>query len=70
MSEFVFLGLRMAKGISEEKFKELFSKDIFDVYKIPLEKYLKMGVLKKEGGRIFIKPEFLYVSNNILSDFI
>lgn len=70
MSEFVFLGLRMEKGISEEKFKELFSKDIFDVYKIPLEKYLKMGVLKKEKGRIFIKPQFLYVSNNILSDFI
>ncbi len=70
MSEFVFLGLRMSKGISEGKFKELFSKDIFDVYKTPLEKYLKMGVIKKEKGRIFIEPRFLYVCNNILSDFI
>ena len=70
MSEFMFLGLRMADGVSEEKFKEMFLKDIFDVYRAPLEKYLKMGVLKREKGRIFIKPQFLYVSNNILSDFI
>ncbi len=70
MSEFVFLGLRMADGIEEDKFSKRFGVSLFDVYGKSLEKYLKMGVMEAKNGRIFIKPEFLYVSNNILSDFV
>ncbi len=70
MSEFVFLGFRMFKGISEKEFRERFGKDIFDVFGRELEKYITLEVMEKKSGRIFIKPEFLYVSNNILSDFV
>lgn len=70
MSEFVFLGLRMAEGISEAEFLKNFGKDIFSVYGKSLEKYLNMKVMERKNGRIFIKSGFLYVSNNILSDFV
>lgn len=70
MSEFVFLGLRLARGIEENRFFDMFGKNIFDVFEKPLKKYINQGIIKKENGRIFIKPEFLYVSNTILSDFV
>ena len=70
MSEFVFLGLRMTDGISETDFFKTFNRDINEVYGNQIEKYLKMGVMERKSGRIYIKPEFLYVSNNILSDFV
>ena len=70
LSEFVFLGLRMTDGISETDFFKTFNRDINEVYGNQIEKYLKMGVMERKSGRIYIKPEFLYVSNNILSDFV
>lgn len=70
MSEFVFLGLRMADGINEEHFKKVFGNDLFDIYGEQIGKYIKMGVMERKNGNIFIKPQFLYVSNNILSDFV
>lgn len=70
MSEFVFLGLRMVKGISEKEFEKRFGKDIFDVFGKELEKYINLEVMERQNGRIYIKSEFLYVSNSILSDFV
>ncbi|MBE7011668.1 MAG: oxygen-independent coproporphyrinogen III oxidase [Ruminococcaceae bacterium] len=70
MSEFVFLGFRMTNGINEANFEKMFNRNIFDVYGDELKKYLDMGVMERKCGRIYIKPQFLYVSNNILSDFV
>ena len=70
MSEFVFLGLRMVGGISEKEFEERFGKNIFDVFGKEIYKYINLEVMEHKNGRICIKPEFLYVSNNILSDFV
>lgn len=70
MSEFVFLGLRMSEGIRKDRFHELFGKDITEVFGAQIKKYTGMGVMAESYDRIFIKPEFLYVSNNILSDFV
>ncbi len=70
MSEFVFLGLRMTDGIDTEKFYKKFGTSIYDIFGSQVEKYLKMGVMEEKDNRIFIKSDFLYVSNNILADFI
>ncbi len=70
MSEFVFLGLRMAEGIDEKRFENLFQIPIDKVYGEQIEKYIKMGVMGRKCGKTYINPEFLYVSNNILSDFV
>ncbi len=70
MSEFMFLGLRMTGGVCDEEFYKRFGRKITDVYGEIIGKYTDMGVMVVSNGRISLKPEFLYVSNNILSDFV
>ena len=70
ISEFVFLGLRMTSGISENEFTARFNTDIDSVFGKQLKKYENLGVIIRRSGKIFINPKFLYVSNSILSDFV
>ncbi len=70
MSEFVFLGLRMDKGIDTDEFEKRFSVSIYDVFADEIEKNLKRGTMIKEGNRLKLAPEFVYVSNAILADFV
>ncbi len=71
MCEFMFLGLRLDRGVSESEFKNRFGKDMRDVFKMPLEKHLNVTrALEKDGDNIKIRPEYTYVSNLIMSDFI
>ena len=43
MEEFMFLGLRMIKGISKDEFKKRFKKDIYDVYGKVIQDNIKKG---------------------------
>ncbi|MBR4721330.1 MAG: oxygen-independent coproporphyrinogen III oxidase [Clostridia bacterium] len=70
MSEFAFLGLRMTEGISETVFSEKFREDIFEVFKKPLEKFIKTGFLVHKNGRIFLSKEGISVSNQIMCEFL
>ena len=70
MSQFVFLGLRLEEGISLDRFNKIFGRSINSVFGEQINKYTKMNVMEIKDRRLFIKPEFLYVSNNILSDFV
>ena len=70
ISEFIFLGLRMTKGISEDEFKRRFDISIDEKFGYQLDKFEKMGCIIRDKGRIKIAPDFLYVSNAILSEFV
>ena len=70
MSEFMFLGLRMIKGVSKTDFQDKFGCDIFDVFGAQLDKNIKIGALECAGDKIFIPEKYLFVSNSILSDFV
>ena len=70
MSEFVFLGLRMTDGILEKAFSEKFGKDIFEVFKKPLEKFVENGLLLRENGRICLSDKAVSVSNQIMCEFL
>lgn len=70
MSEFVFLGLRMENGISEEEFATRFSTDIYDVFREQIDNNIKRGTIIQDGDRLKIHPDFIYVSNTILADFV
>ena len=70
MSEFMYLGLRIRDGISENEFLRRFSKPIDDVFGDEIEKNVKRGTLIRRDGRIFIPSEYVYVSNAIMSDFV
>ena len=71
MSEFMFLGLRLDAGVSEAEFEQRFGAKMTDVFARPLNKHLNLTkALIKENGRIKLRPEYAYVSNIIMSDFI
>ena len=70
MSEFCFLGLRMANGISINEFKLRFNCEITDIFGDELTKNIKRKTIVQKNGRYIIPPEWLFVSNEILSDFV
>ena len=70
MAEFMFLGLRMTKGILKADFQRCFGCTIESVYGEVLEKYESMELLLEKDGRIFLSREGIYVSNSIMAEFL
>lgn len=68
MTYFMILGLRKIEGISIKKFKELFNKDIYEVYNI--KDLLNKNYLILKDDNLSINPKYLYVSNSILENFV
>lgn len=68
--EYIMLALRLGEGLDEKKFTEKYGKaldkSIFD----KAEKYIKAGLVKTEGERIFLTSEGFLVSNSIISDLL
>ena len=70
MAEFMFLGLRMTRGISKAEFERQFGSEIDAIYGDVLRKYKTMGLLLEENGRIFLSREGIHVSNSVMADFL
>ena len=70
MTEFMFLGLRMTKGISREEFREAFGCTVESIYGSVLNKYKDMSFLEEKDGRIFLSRKGIHVSNAIMSEFL
>ncbi len=70
MEEFMFLGLRKIEGISLEKFKSIFKKDIYSVYGDVINKYKKENLIMEKAGRMHLSSRGIEISNYILCDFI
>ena len=70
MSEFAFLGLRKTEGFSKKDFYSRFGAEVYDVFKAPLEKFVKTGFLIDENGKIRLSHEAVSVSNQIMCEFL
>lgn len=70
MAEFMFLGLRMTRGISKAEFERQFGSEIDAIYGDVLRKYKSMRLLLEENGRIFLSREGIHVSNSVMADFL
>ncbi|MGN1319214.1 MAG: radical SAM family heme chaperone HemW [Lachnospirales bacterium] len=68
IEEFMFLGLRMTKGISINEFKNNFNKDIFSLYGNVFKKYKDFFVVNNE--RIALNTKGFDISNVIMSEFL
>lgn len=66
--EFIMLGLRTADGISVKEFNSLFGADFEKKYGDALLK--KQRFLSRDGDRLKIKEEYLYVQNDIILEFM
>lgn len=86
MEEFMFLGLRLTKGVDTGQFQKLFGKKINEVYGSVIEKYVGLGLLEKVhfhesgypgNGKEANEAEFLRltekgldVSNTVMAEFL
>lgn len=70
MEEFMFLGLRMIKGVSKEEFKHRFNQPINEVYGDVITRMKEEGLLAEEGGQVLLTEEGLDVSNYVMSEFL
>ena len=68
--EYMFLGLRTARGISREEFKQRFGESFSGTYEKKLLDYYQGGFMEKEGERIFLTDKGIDVSNIIMADFL
>lgn len=70
MEEFMFLGLRMIRGVSEIDFVALFGVRLESVYGPVIERLKKNGLLKQEGVWYALTEWGMDVSNFVLSEFL
>ncbi len=68
MAEFMFLGLRMTKGISISEFKKEFNEDILIKYKSVIDKYSNYIII--EGDKLRLTTDGTDISNMIFSEII
>ena len=70
MEEYMFLGLRMIRGVSRRDFKERFNKDMFSVYGQVINHYTDDGFMEVDDEYVRLTDAGIDVSNIILADFL
>lgn len=68
MEEEMILGLRKIAGVNKNTFYQKYSVSIEDVFDI--DNLIKEGKLKQDKDNIYIPSEYIYLSNEILINFI
>jgi oxygen-independent coproporphyrinogen-3 oxidase len=69
MSEEMILGLRKIEGVNLKTFKTKFGHDAFEVFPI-IKNLINLKLLKAEKDYLFIPEKSLYLSNEVLINFI
>jgi len=73
ISEYMFTGLRMMRGINLSDFERRFKKPVREIYHKEwpaVERYIKDGFLIMESGNIRLSEKGIDISNRIMSEFI
>lgn len=70
MEEFMFLGLRMIKGVSEIEFVSMFGIKMEHIYGPVIDRLITNGLLQKKGVWISLTEWGMDVSNFVLSEFL
>ena len=69
MAEFMFLGLRLVRGISKADFKKAFGRDMDEVYGEQLNKLAEEGLLVN-GDQVMLTDKGMDVANYCMSEFV
>ncbi len=70
MAEFMYLGMRLLKGVSRSDFRHQFGRQLDNVYGEVINKYTASGHIIDDGENIRLSPVGIDVSNYIFADFI
>ncbi|HHY68520.1 MAG TPA: radical SAM family heme chaperone HemW [Alicyclobacillus sp.] len=70
MEDTMILGLRLLEGVGDDRFTQRHGRSLFDVFAEPVERYLRSGLLLKEGSRVRLAREALWISNEVFQSFL
>ena len=70
MEEFMFLGLRMMRGVSGERFQDAFGVSLESVYRNPLKRLERDGLISRGAGNVRLTARGIDVSNRVLAEFL
>lgn len=70
IEEFMFLGLRKMKGVSKNKFREVFGEELETYYQEVKERMIKEGLLLEKGEILCLTERGIDLSNYVLSQFL
>lgn len=66
----IFLGLRLIAGINLTNFKTRYQVDLLEKYQQIIQKHQKNGLLNIEENNLKLTPKGLFLSNEVMVDFI
>ena len=70
MEEFMFLGLRMIRGVSGDRFEDEFGVSLDSVYKAPLRRLERDGLISRGAGNVRLTARGIDVSNRVFAEFL
>ena len=71
MAEYMILGLRMMRGVSDAEFTEGFGCSFYSVYGEVIKRYLDLGLLaSRPDGRIALTRRGISLSNQVMADLL
>lgn len=70
MEEYMFVGLRLVKGVSIRRFEDIFGISMDEVYGDTLDKLSAQGVIVRENDTLRLTKRGIDVSNAVLCEFL
>ena len=69
-AEFMFLGLRMTKGVLRKDFYNYFGVNMEAIFGKEIKKLSERGLLSDDGGRISLTKRGIDISNVVFREFL
>ena len=69
-SEFIFLGLRLNRGVDVAEFRERFGFDLIDKYSSEIESLNDVGLITVGDGRLHLTKKGMLFSNEVFAAFV
>ena len=70
MEEFMFLGLRITRGVSRHEFNERFGVDMFEVFDRQIKRNMMLKLMEYNSPYLRLTEKGLDLSNMVMSDFL
>lgn len=70
MEEYMFLGLRMTRGVSRSEFADSFGVEMDEIYGEVLRRWEQRGMLVRREDYVYLTEAGIDVSNRVLADFL
>ena len=70
MEEFMFLGLRLTRGVSRHEFNERFGVDMFEVFDRQIKRNMMLKLMEYNSPYLRLTEKGLDLSNMVMSDFL